>query len=1650
MLIKKTVPDVITYYNDANKRLESKTLGTPDASGNTYYHYINENWNSTGFGRLDKSGRATADADGATIYTYQYFANTSVVQYKSCYKSASDGNPAKYEYNASGQLIKRTLPSGEQDFYYTDTGYLEHKTVAEMSSYGIVGTASYYYLNENWQNQGFGRVSKRALVNPDADGANAYTFTYFANTNTVQFKYSYQRIDFTNLLVTYEYNSSGVLIKKTVPDVIDSVVIQKARERVDYMVYDESENSYQNVIEDYIKFIKLEKLDNGNYSVLIQVDSFQFTVEMTKNSWYGQSYWYVVNTKVADLTGNYPAKIIDGIVGLFNCTEESVVVQNEDPLWYGFQYNKTDGTVNWSGYVIMGNKSVYLDGIYDINTLDAGIRDSVKKPILAVKEDVIKHLGVNEREVKITDMGYAYDANGYYSYYQYVEAATKGFKIRYAYTLSSIYNPQNGNYSTDVSLILKSLVAESGIDLVKNAAEYLKEIANPDESKIDTWRMNDNGEIELAFVLKDGSRVAVFVDIVSGVSRMDDNLKNTVLKTRENIANNMGVDIGEVHINGIGLMEKVVYADWPNQPIMKYNVTARVGNYTLALYYTEAYLWLNGPMGIEMSSQEQEAESSISLNPKRPIITLTSFVNNNTGRDYVKDAEAKVLELLNPENNTIGVAYWSMIDGALKLGIDLYHQRDELIKRIGGNIPVEVILSTGEIRIDQKIADAVNKVRNETSLKFSLSMGDVHVNSIEQKLIIYSVVAGPDGYIMPEPPYIIHVSTPQFKITYNYSAKDSSLKLTTLINKETGQDLYKNASDYLREKLNQDGFELANWSAVDINGDGVIDEKDIVGFDFKLKDGSVVKIDVNIKTGEPQLGEKRIKELVEKDALSRDWNFNGYGSRYLPITCGATDITAIEYMGNGIYKVKAKLTLTADYSSIGYNYSYKFDKEVEYYVDSNGNKVTGFVYDLNNKYSAVKVEILTDREIRKTSYVSNSYSYEQTVTVYLDASKKKAREVGTSEYKYSYGTNIYKSTSRWEAIFDSEGKYPVRYTMTYESMTNGVVTSSGRTYIVYGQLGYAAEYRSEYQYTYNGTTYKSSYVSWYDYYTHRVTSNEGRSSTYVNGKLKTEYAYGYTYNAKGFIQLSWYSNKTYDQSQRLIEDKYEYRQYDSVGKLASYYNGVTNYTYDDKGTLREYKYKYNRYNGSGVLLSTYSTSTTYNEKGYILESKYEQRNYDSNSKPVSSYSGTTTYIYDSTGKNLVKYTSISESKTDGVVKSSNRTDVIYGQPGYVLEYRNEYQTEYLAAYYNGMTYKGSSITRYDYYTHKVTSSEGKSSTYMNGKIRSEYAYSYNYSTSGIIQRSWSSSKTYNENQKLTDYRYDYWQYDTAGKLSWRYNQVSTYSYDSNGILRGQKTSYNNYNGSGVLTLAYTYSTTYNEKGAVLESKYEQHIYDKDGKPVSSYSGVTSYTYDTAGRITDVSSQYKNFDGNNKLISETRYASAYTYNQNGKLIKMTYDYKTYNGDGKLLNSYGYTADYDDNGKFKQATIVRENRSYDKDGVLKEKRYNRDTYDGNWKQVFSVEQVSHYGETDALTDLYMMFSEFDSSGKLTYRSAYVFVRQDDGSLGSYKAKYDIDENGKITHTHVYNEDGEEVPGLGGDGFISPSDIIRKINPPEAPIK
>ena len=489
----------------------------------------------------------------------------------------------------------------------------------------------------------------------------------------------------------------------------------------------------------------------------------------------------------------------------------------------------------------------------DLQTGEIKIDEKIVDAVTKIREETSKRLGLDIDDVHVNGiqpelvlyMTMVYPPRPIPPRYYLVFVSADKFDLTYKYNI--------GNGTIELTSLVNT---DTGDKLLENAIGYLKEILNPDSFELDGWMLNGD-RLTVSFLLPDGSIIKMGVDVNTGEPFMSESLKDAALRTREDIARKMGLydsygnlNIGEVHINRIERPLYAIFSD--NSTETEYQITARVDNYTLTLDYVQyGYAWHRA---LEPGGADDIGDPIFEAYPpyRWTAITLKSFVDNITGKDYVKEAQEEILNLFNPEEHNIGVSYWSMEGGVLKLNIDL-SLTPGLLKIWGSHIPVEVNLETGEIKIDQNIVDAVTKAREETSKRLGLDPDDVHVNGIRREFIYYIMA---EGYPAPEPPYIINVSTPEFNLTYNYSPKDGSLKLISLVNKETGQNLLKNAVDYLKEILNPDEFELYKWG---MKYAKVIDADYLLGgtvmFSFKLKDGSIVTIWVD-EDGKPHMSDQ--------------------------------------------------------------------------------------------------------------------------------------------------------------------------------------------------------------------------------------------------------------------------------------------------------------------------------------------------------------------------------------------------------------------------------------------------------------------------------------------------------------------------------------------------------------------------------------------------------------------------------------------------------------------------------------------------------------------------------------------------------------------------------------------------------------------------
>ncbi|MBL7157406.1 MAG: LamG domain-containing protein, partial [Candidatus Omnitrophica bacterium] len=216
-----------TSYPGSSGRLESKTLNVADQYGNVYYHYIDEPFYNNGtadpaddYGRIDVQIRETVDGDGAICYVYEYSGNTNIILRVNKYTTVDYSDPSNPIYSGLIGAFSSAYT------YYTPSNRMESYIPPVTDQYGNV---YYHYIDEPFYNNGtsdpaddYGRIDVQVRAFQDADGGIGYEYTYHAGTDAVKIKKVYQSANysdlsnplFTTLLVTYEYDLAGTIIKK--------------------------------------------------------------------------------------------------------------------------------------------------------------------------------------------------------------------------------------------------------------------------------------------------------------------------------------------------------------------------------------------------------------------------------------------------------------------------------------------------------------------------------------------------------------------------------------------------------------------------------------------------------------------------------------------------------------------------------------------------------------------------------------------------------------------------------------------------------------------------------------------------------------------------------------------------------------------------------------------------------------------------------------------------------------------------------------------------------------------------------------------------------------------------------------------------------------------------------------------------------------------------------------------------------------------------------------------------------------------------------------------------------------------------------------------------------------------------------------------
>ncbi|MDD4957192.1 MAG: hypothetical protein PHQ61_06060, partial [Candidatus Omnitrophica bacterium] len=194
----------VTYTYYPSGLLKTKELDAPDTAGNVAYEYLDEDYNSQGYGRLKSQKRDVTNAAGELTFSIEYAGAGELERTVYTYSDEWTTLVNRYEYDASGVLTgKYDYATNEYYTYYGD-GLMASKTLP-------TGTV-YEYSDEDWNGQGYGVLTKETRP----DGTYKTFSDYYAGTSQPRYVAEYAA-DGT-WLATYEYDASGNLVGVEEPE----------------------------------------------------------------------------------------------------------------------------------------------------------------------------------------------------------------------------------------------------------------------------------------------------------------------------------------------------------------------------------------------------------------------------------------------------------------------------------------------------------------------------------------------------------------------------------------------------------------------------------------------------------------------------------------------------------------------------------------------------------------------------------------------------------------------------------------------------------------------------------------------------------------------------------------------------------------------------------------------------------------------------------------------------------------------------------------------------------------------------------------------------------------------------------------------------------------------------------------------------------------------------------------------------------------------------------------------------------------------------------------------------------------------------------------------------------------------------------------
>jgi len=342
----------------------------PDA--HQYYHYIDEDFNLQGYGRIDVAKNPIANANGEIAFEYTYHDIPNADQYY-IVTSYSDWDMtaivAEYEYNSAGVLVGKTDLEATYT-YFTDTGRMHTKELLVADDNGTPADSSddipagttFTYSNDSFVHLDggtYGYLTRQD--NPDG------TYTIFSDhfgADLPKYKAYYDAGG--ALIVTEEFNDQGDFVGRTFPD--GTIYEYDAQQRLIYeLIPDVTETTFTYhgvttwvdtktvtdlVLGETTIYTYYDNADNRMHSKTEQSGDAYFYLDEDEIDGHGRLYRQVLSSPDADGGLSYEFD--------YYGFGESIVISTDTTLTDGV-YNFAPLTIN-DGATLTVTGTVYLYG----------------------------------------------------------------------------------------------------------------------------------------------------------------------------------------------------------------------------------------------------------------------------------------------------------------------------------------------------------------------------------------------------------------------------------------------------------------------------------------------------------------------------------------------------------------------------------------------------------------------------------------------------------------------------------------------------------------------------------------------------------------------------------------------------------------------------------------------------------------------------------------------------------------------------------------------------------------------------------------------------------------------------------------------------------------------------------------------------------------------------------------------------------------------------------------------------------------------------------------------------------------------------------------------------------------------------------------